>query len=87
MADAADIKKVAEEAAKARLSNNGQKCNSSKRFLVREPEYDEFCRYFTEYVNSLEIGDPSLESTAIGPMAKKELVQEIHSQVEKTIAE
>ncbi|PZM83883.1 NAD-dependent succinate-semialdehyde dehydrogenase [Candidatus Gracilibacteria bacterium] len=87
VATTSDIKKIAEEAIKARISNNGQKCNSSKRFLVPEKYYDEFCKYAVEFTKNLVIGDPMDEKTQIGPMARADLVDEIHSQVEKTIGE
>jgi acyl-CoA reductase-like NAD-dependent aldehyde dehydrogenase len=33
---------------KARIANNGEKCNSSKRFIVPEIYYDDFIRYAKE---------------------------------------
>lgn len=85
--DTADLKKVAEEAVKARVSNNGQKCNSSKRFIVREKDYDEFVAHFVVYTNLLVIGDPADVKTQIWPMAKADLIEEMDAQVQKTISE
>jgi len=39
------IEEIAHEAMKARIANNGEKCNSSKRFIVPEAYYDEFVKY------------------------------------------
>lgn len=85
--DTNDIKKIALEAVNARMSNNWQKCNSSKRFIVLEKQYDEFCKYFVEYTNNLLIWDPSLPETQIWPMARADLVDEIDKQVKATISE
>ncbi len=72
---------------KARISNNGQKCNSSKRFIVLEKDYNEFVQYAKEAMESLVIGDPMDERTDLGPLARSDLRDEIHTQVEKTISE
>lgn len=85
--DTNDLKSLAHEAVKARVSNNWQKCNSSKRFIVREEQYDDFCKYFTEFTEKLVIWDPMDSKTQIWPMAKKELVEEIDKQVKKTVSE
>lgn len=82
-----NLQKIAEEAVKARISNNGQKCNSSKRFLVPEEYYEDFCRYAVEFTKNLKIGDPKNPETQVGPMARADLVDEIHNQVQKTISE
>lgn len=82
-----DLKKIALEAVKARISNNWQRCNASKRFIVREKDYDEFCKYFTEHTENLVIWDPALAETEIWPMARADLVEEIDEQVQKTIWE
>lgn len=87
VAHTSDIKKMAENAVKARISNNWQKCNSSKRFLVLEEYYDDFCKYAVEYTKNLKIWDPMDSETDLWPLAKPEVVKEIHSQVKKTVKE
>ena len=82
-----NIKKIAEEAIKARISNNWQKCNSSKRFIVLEKYYEDFCKYAVEYTKTLKIWDPMQAETQIWPMAKEFLLNEIDSQVQKTVKE
>jgi len=87
VADTDNLQKVAESAVNARISNNWQKCNSSKRFIVRAKDYDNFCKYFVQYTQKLIIWDPMNINTQIWPMAKAELVDEIDNQVQKTIKE
>lgn len=69
------------------MGNNGQKCNSPKRFIVPEKYYEDFCKYSVETMKNLIIGDPKNPETQVGPMARADLVDEIHAQVQKTIAE
>jgi len=87
VADTDNIKTIAQQAAFARVSNNGQKCNSSKRFIVRENIYDEFVEHFVATMENLTIGDPYDMETDIWPLAKKDLLDEIDAQVQKSIAE
>lgn len=72
---------------KARISNNGQKCNSSKRFIVLEKDYDAFLEYAKHAMESLVIGDPMNPETELGPLARADLVEEIDAQVQKTLSE
>jgi len=85
--DTNDLEWVAKEAVKARIANNWQKCNSSKRFIVREEQYDDFCNYFTNFTEELVIWDSFEETTQIWPMAKSDLCDEIDLQVRKTVLE
>lgn len=87
VAENSDLKKVAEDAVKARISNNWQKCNSSKRFFVLEKYYNDFCDYAVEFTKNLVIWDPKDEKTEIWPMAREDLLEEIHSQIQKTVSE
>ncbi len=72
---------------KARISNNGQKCNSSKRFIVLEKDYDTFLEYAKSAMESLIVGDPMNPETELGPLARADLVEEIDAQVQKTLSE
>ena len=70
---------------KARFLNNGQTCISSKRFIVEESVADEFTNLFTEGMKKLKIGDPMDEATEIGPMARADLRDELHSQLLRSV--
>ncbi|MCP4523648.1 MAG: aldehyde dehydrogenase family protein [Candidatus Gracilibacteria bacterium] len=85
--DSTDLAGVAKQAAKARIANAGQKCNSSKRFIVTEKNYAEFKKYFVEAMSHIQTGDPMLAETNLAPLSSKRLVDEIHEQVQKTIQE
>lgn len=78
---------MAREATACRIANGGQKCNSSKRFIILEEHYDVFVEEMGKYMSSLTIGDPLETPTQIPPMARLDLVQEIDTQVKKSISE
>ena len=74
-------------AVSCRISNGGQRCNSSKRFIILEQYYDMFCTKMADYMSNLIVGDPMSETTQISSLATASLVQEIHTQVTTTISQ
>ena len=82
----ADIEQAAKVAVKARFTNVGQSCVNAKRFIVEESVADRFVAAFVEGVKALKVGDPLEDDTNIGPMARANLRDELHSQVERTLA-
>ena len=83
----ADLPYVAKAAAWARTQNNGQSCIAAKRFIVEEPVADEFAQLFAEAVEALSVGDPMERSTQVGPLARKDLVDELDRQVQASVRE
>jgi succinate-semialdehyde dehydrogenase/glutarate-semialdehyde dehydrogenase len=81
----ADPAQVAKQAAKARCINTGQSCIAAKRFIVEEPIADRFEQAFTEELARLKVGDPLDRSNDLGPLARKDLLQGLHDQVERTV--
>jgi succinate-semialdehyde dehydrogenase/glutarate-semialdehyde dehydrogenase len=73
-------------AIKARTINTGQSCIAGKRFFVADPIYNDFLRQFVERMRALRIGDPFDETTEIGPLASEQILNDVHEQVQKTIA-
>lgn len=55
VADHADTKQMVRDATACRISNGGQKCNSSKRFIVMEKHYDAFVEEMGKYMESLTL--------------------------------
>jgi succinate-semialdehyde dehydrogenase / glutarate-semialdehyde dehydrogenase len=82
----ADLEEAAKVAVKARFINVGQSCVNAKRFIVEERVADRFVDLFVEGVRALKIGDPMERDTQIGPMARGDLRDELHKQVERTLA-
>ena len=83
--DDADIEKAAKTAILARFFNSGQSCIAAKRFLVHENIYDDFVIKVKTYIKKLNIGDPLLEETNIGPLAKIQFSEELDTLVQSSI--
>lgn len=83
----ADLEKAAETAVKARYINVGQSCVNAKRFIVEEAVADRFVELFVAKAEALKVGDPMERDTAIGPMARANLRDTLHGQVERSLAE
>jgi succinate-semialdehyde dehydrogenase/glutarate-semialdehyde dehydrogenase len=85
--DDADLPAAAEAAVRSRFGNSGQSCIAAKRFIVAELVAEEFTQLVAEKIASLTVGDPTAPGTTIGPMARGDLRDGLHEQVEKTVAE
>ena len=83
----ADVQAAAKAAVKARFQNTGQSCISSKRFIVEDAIADEFSNAMCELTAKLVVGDPLVAGTEIGPMARANLRDELHAQVEASVAQ
>ncbi|MFC9557202.1 NAD-dependent succinate-semialdehyde dehydrogenase [Rhodococcus sp. NPDC056960] len=77
----ADLPRVAALAARGRFLNAGQSCISPKRFVVDASIVDEFTRLFVDHVGRLQVGDPEIDGTDVGPMARRDLLDGIDRQV------
>ena len=81
----ANLKKAAEVAVKARTINNGQSCIAAKRFIIASAIYDDFAAEFVSGMKRLKVGDPMDEATDIGPLATRQIVDELHEQVQRAV--
>lgn len=84
--DDADLELTVPQAVIARFQNMGQSCIAAKRFIVVEAIADAFMQHFKTAVNQLRSGDPKEESTTIAPMARTDLRDGLHAQVERSLA-
>lgn len=83
--DDADLETATDLALFGRLQNNGQTCIAAKRLVVLDGIYDKFLKRFSEKMTAAPMGDPLDETTYYGPMARADLRDELHEQVQKTI--
>jgi succinate-semialdehyde dehydrogenase/glutarate-semialdehyde dehydrogenase len=81
----AELEKSAKICATGRLLNAGQSCIGAKRFIVVDEIYFEFLEYFTDEMNQVVFGDPFHPETTMGPLAKKDLRDELHQQVVNSV--
>jgi succinate-semialdehyde dehydrogenase/glutarate-semialdehyde dehydrogenase len=84
MADA-DLEAAIPVITLSRMINAGQSCIAAKRIIVEAPIYDEVVAKLTEAMAKLRLGDPSLETTDVGPIARADLREQLHRQVAATI--
>ena len=71
--------------AKGRLINAGQSCIAAKRFIVVDAVRREFEDRFVQKMRAARIGDPLSEETQLGPLARHDLRDQLHRQVEESI--
>ena len=83
----ADLDRAVAAAVEARFQNAGQVCIAAKRIIVEATIAEAFTARFVALVKTLKVGDPLAEETDIGPLARRDLRDELASQVERTIAE
>lgn len=83
----ADLAEAVEAAIQGRFQNSGQICIAAKRIILHQDIAEEFTEAFVAKVKDLTVGDPTEESTYIGPIARDDIRQEIHTQVQRTVSE
>ena len=83
----ADIELAVAAAVKSRSINSGQSCNAAKRFIVTEGVYDNFLKKLIEAVQLLQVGNPMLDTTNIGPLARRDLTLKVRKQITDTLAQ
>lgn len=83
----ADIQKAAKVAVQARMLNNGQSCIAAKRFIIDQSIEKEFLQLLHTELDKLKIGNPLDEKVNVGPLARLDLREEIHAQIQSSIAQ
>jgi len=81
----ADLDQAAKVALKSRFLNSGQSCIAAKRFIVMESVADAFLERFQAGIAELRPGDPMDPETTLAPMARKDLREALHLQVQSSI--
>ena len=82
----ADLDLAATVCARGRLINAGQSCIAAKRFIVVDDVHDRFVELFVKRMAAAKMGDPLSQETEIGPLARHDLRDALHRQVENSIA-
>lgn len=83
--DDADLDVAVDTCVMGRVYNTGQTCVAAKRFIVTEANYEAFKERFVEKMNALQVGDPTQDGTDVGPMARVDLRDDLHEQVEESV--
>lgn len=83
----ADLDAAVQAAVIGRFQNSGQVCAAAKRLIIEAGVVEAFTAKFLEACRALVMGDPTLTRTYIGPMARFDLRDELHGQVQATLEE
>lgn len=83
----ADLDAAVQAALIGRFQNSGQVCAAAKRLIIEEGVVQAFTAKFLEASRALVMGDPTSAATYIGPMARFDLRDELHGQVQATLEE
>lgn len=84
--DDADIDMAAQACVEGRMINTGQSCIAAKRLIVTRKNLASFTDAVVAKVRKKRVGDPLDDTTDIGPMARIDLRDELHRQVQASIA-
>jgi len=82
----ADLDKAAELCVNSRIINSGQSCIAAKRFIVVKSVAKQFIELFHQKMAAKKMGEPLDEGVEIGPQARIDLRDELHKQVQTSIA-
>jgi succinate-semialdehyde dehydrogenase/glutarate-semialdehyde dehydrogenase len=82
----ADLDWTVQQAVASRYLNSGQSCIAAKRFIVVEAIAETFIARFKAAVEALVPGDPMNNATTLAPMARTDLRDALHRQVEESVA-
>jgi succinate-semialdehyde dehydrogenase/glutarate-semialdehyde dehydrogenase len=81
----ADMELAVKTCVDGRLVNSGQSCVAAKRFVVVKEVYAEFESKMVEMMKAATFGDPMDKNNKIGPLARVDLRDQLHDQVQRTI--
>jgi succinate-semialdehyde dehydrogenase / glutarate-semialdehyde dehydrogenase len=82
----ADLDAAVSTCVASRLINAGQSCIAAKRFIVVESIRAQFEERFVAQMRATQFGDPLQEETTVGPLARHDLRDDLHQQVQESIA-
>jgi len=65
----------------AKFRNNGASCLAANNVFIHESHYDELVSRLWERMSDLTVGDPSVESTQVGPLINSQQVKRLNGLV------
>ncbi len=75
----ADVEKAAATAPSSVFENAGQDCCARSRILVQASVYDKFMEGLEKSVKAFKVGDPTQDSTEMGPLVSKKHLESVSS--------
>lgn len=83
--DDADLERASRMAVASRFINGGQSCIAAKRFIIVEAIAEAFLERFAHGVQALRYGDPADPQTSLPPLARADLRDGLHAQVQDSL--
>ncbi|NVK41871.1 MAG: aldehyde dehydrogenase family protein [Oceanospirillaceae bacterium] len=83
----ADLEQAVNAAVFGKFLHNGQICMAINRIIVEKPLYGAFCERFAARVRELNVGDPNLIETAVGPVINARQLQGLKAKIETAQSE
>lgn len=81
----ADLELATKAGVMARLQNNGQSCIAAKRFIVAREVLSQFIAIYRNLYEQLIVGDPTNETTDVGPLANGSILNDLEKQVNESV--
>lgn len=81
----ADLEEAAEACVISRMNNSGQSCIAAKRVITLASIQDKFLSLIQEKLKRYKIGNPFDENTDCGPLARRDLRDKVHEQVQESL--
>lgn len=81
----ADLDLAVKTCVDGRLVNSGQSCVAAKRFVAVKAIRKAFEKAVVEKMKASPFGDPFDKENKIGPMARKDLRDQLHDQVQRSL--
>jgi succinate-semialdehyde dehydrogenase/glutarate-semialdehyde dehydrogenase len=82
----ASIDLAVEKVLQSRMNNSGQVCIAAKRVILEAPIYDIFLSKIKHQIKQFTFGDPHKETTILGPLAREDIRETVHQQVQESVA-
>jgi benzaldehyde dehydrogenase (NAD) len=82
----ADLERAAAAANFGAFFHQGQICMSTERIVIDSSVADEFASQLAERATALSVGDPSEQSTQIGPMVNADALARVSALVEDAVS-
>jgi succinate-semialdehyde dehydrogenase/glutarate-semialdehyde dehydrogenase len=82
----ADVELAARTCVTARLINGGQTCVAAKRFIAVDAVREPFVERVVAEMGARRQGDPLADEVDLGPLARADLRDALHDQVQRSIA-
>lgn len=81
----ADLPQAAETCVTSRLNNSGQVCIAAKRIIVVDAVREQFEKLVLAQLKNYKMGDPTQPDINLGPLAREDLRNTVHQQVQTCI--